>query len=226
MNISGLVIFLIVASLIGRILKSAQLNQAKRNKQDEQNPQIPYEDNQSQASSAHESAAKPRAWKGIDAFREMLEKLEVAGSQQQDRMDPSVNFSQAFEEQQRITPRPKTVQELKTAPIEGVTSIQGLASAQGVYSTQGMASSEGTFSTQGKASAEGIYSTQGMASSEGFGMTEGVMRSRSRSSSVMTAAAALRPKNGYFSNTQELKRAVIMSEVLGKPVSMRKKRMV
>ncbi len=193
MNISGLLALVAVASLIGRVVKSAQQSQAKRSGQ---KPTIPYEQNQPQATSAHESAAKPKAWNGASSLREMIDRLEQAASDQQNRKDPAVNFSQAFEE---VKPIPK-----KVAPFG-----------------EGLTSTEGTVSTQGLGSGEGRVSTQGIASTEG-------MKPASAHSAVGTKvpAAPRRSSHGYFSNVADLKRAVVMSEVLGKPVSLRKRRVV
>jgi hypothetical protein len=198
-NLSGFVVFLIVASLIGRIVKSTQQAQAKRNAQSGQKPAIPYAQNQPQQVSVHESAAKPKLWNG-GSLQEMINRLEQAAAEQQNRKDPAVNFSQAFE---GVAPIPK-----KSAPPG-----EGIASTEGTLSRQGFGSAEGTVSTQGFGSMEGTGSTQGMTPAPTFGAAK-----------LNAPAAPRRISNGYLSNTADLKRAIIMSEVLGKPVSLRSKR--
>lgn len=184
--------FLIVASLIGRIVKSAQRSQAKR---DGQRSAVPYQQNQPQQVSAHESTAKPKLWNG-GSLQEMINRLEQAAAEQQNRKDPAVNFSQAFEE-------------VKPFPKKGAPPGEGIASTEGTVSTQGLGSPEGRVSTQG------IASTEGMASASVHSAAQ-----------MKTPAAPRRPFNGYFSNVADIKRAIIMSEVLGKPVSLRKRRVI
>jgi hypothetical protein len=228
---TAIVVILIVLSLIGRIGKSAQKSQAKRDQPGGQNPSIPYRQNQSQGKAAREGAPKLGTWKGADSFREMLERLEEAATEAQGRKAPAVNFGQAFEES-RPVPKPASKSE-GIAATEGMVSTQGLVATEGTVSTQGLASAEGAFSTQGLASTEGVVSTQGLASAEGTVSTQGMasteeggpvlQRARAR---VLSSDRVPQASHGYFANSGELRRAVVMSEVLGKPVSLRKRRAV
>ncbi len=194
MNITGIALFLFAAWIIGKVVRSVQQSQVKRNAQNGQTPSIPYQENRPEATAAHESAAKPRVWRGVDSFREMLEQLEAA-SEGRETKDPSVNFAQAFEKP-ATAPKPR--------PRQG----EGIASTEGTVSTQGMPSTEG-IGTQGTASLEGIGSFPAHAAQASAASGTGQRMAR-----------------GYFSDTADLRRAIVISEVLGKPVSLRRKRAV
>lgn len=174
MNLSGILVLLALASLVGRIVKAVQKGQQSGGGRNP--PPSPP-----QATPAHEAMPPtPRAWRGVEAFREIMAKLEEAASEAPRQPGKPVDFAQAFPE-----PEP---------------SFQG----------------------------EVTVSTQGVGFGEGKSPSQEPRAAKPEGSAPPTRAApsVRQSARGYLAGAGGLRRAVVLSEVLGKPLSLRRGRTV